>query len=137
MKKCRVIRLIQVFLGKTRFLNVADLHAPLITIKVRSQHPPWITNDIRQVMRRRDFLKGSKAVKTGSTINNCTTPTRKHVIIYLNRIIKNAKARYFMNTLNNCENNPKEMWKTIDKLTNKLNTQKLPEIPKFNKETKP
>ena len=24
-----------------------------------------------------------------------------------------------MNTLNECENNPKEMWKTINKLTNK------------------
>ena len=45
---------------KTRFLT-----APPITKRVRSQYAPWITNNIRQVMRQRDYLK-KKAVKTGS-----------------------------------------------------------------------
>ncbi|CAB3989406.1 Hypothetical predicted protein [Paramuricea clavata] len=34
-------------------------------------------------------------------------------------LIKNTKAIYFTNTLNDCDNNPKKMWKTINKLTNK------------------
>ena len=50
---------------KTKFLTVADFHAPPITKRVRSQYAPWITNNIRQVMRQRDYLK-KKAVKTGS-----------------------------------------------------------------------
>ena len=33
--------------------------------KVRSKYVPWITENIKQTMRRRDFLK-KKAVKTGS-----------------------------------------------------------------------
>ena len=33
---------------KTRFLTVADFHAPPITKRVRSQYAPWITNNIRQ-----------------------------------------------------------------------------------------
>ena len=37
----------------------------------------------------------------------------------MNRLIKNTKAIYFTNTLNDCDNNPKKMWKTINKLTNK------------------
>jgi hypothetical protein len=37
----------------------------------------------------------------------------------LNGKFKNIKAAYFMNILSKCENNPKEMWKTINKLTNK------------------
>ena len=37
--------------------------------------------------------------------------------------MKNTKAAYFMKTLNNCENNPKEMWKTINKLTNNKNSK--------------
>ncbi len=49
---------------KTRLLNVADSHVPPIMKKVRSQHAPWITQNIRQVMRQRDFLK-KKAIKTG------------------------------------------------------------------------
>ena len=34
-------------------------------------------------------------------------------------MVKKTKARYYKNTLSQCKNNPKEMWKTIDKLTNK------------------
>ncbi len=40
---------------KTRFLNVADSHAPPIRKKVRSQHAPLITQNIRQIMRQRDI----------------------------------------------------------------------------------
>ena len=66
-------------------------------------------------MRLRDYLK-RKAVKTGSKqLHDAYKKTSN----YLNRIIKNTNATYFMNTLNKCENNPKEMWKTINKLTNK------------------
>ena len=50
---------------KTIFLSVADFHAPERTKKVRSEYAPWITENIKQTMRRRDFLK-KKAVKTGS-----------------------------------------------------------------------
>jgi hypothetical protein len=41
---------------KTRFLTVADFHAPPITKRVRSQYAPLITNNIRQVMRQRDYF---------------------------------------------------------------------------------
>jgi hypothetical protein len=40
-------------------------------------------------------------------------------------LVKNTKAIYFTNTLNDCENNPKKMWKTINKLTNKQSKQLL------------
>ena len=100
---------------KTIFLSIADFHAPEITKKVRSEYAPWITDNIRQVMHRRDFLK-KKAVKTGSKqLHDAYKRTRND----LNRLIKNTKATYFTNTLNDCENNPKKMWKTINKLTNK------------------
>ncbi len=49
---------------KTIFLSVADFHAER-TKKVRSEYAPWITENIKQTMRQRDFLK-KKAVKTGS-----------------------------------------------------------------------
>ena len=42
------------------------IYMPLapITKKVRSQHAPWITNNDKQGMHRRDFWE-KKAVKTG------------------------------------------------------------------------
>ena len=35
------------------FLQIANEHAPMKQVKVRSQSLPWITNDIRQKMNRR------------------------------------------------------------------------------------
>ena len=94
---------------KTIFLSIADFHAPQITNKVRSEYAPWITNNIRQVIHQTDFLK-KKAVKAGSKqCHDAYKRTRND----LNRLIKNTKATYFTNTLNDFENNPKKMWKTI------------------------
>lgn len=100
---------------KNIFLLVADMHAPQITRKVRSEYAMWITDNIKRTMYHRDFLK-KKAVKTGSKqFHDAYTKTRNE----LNRLIKKTKATYFTNTLNNCGKNSKEMWKTINKLTNK------------------
>jgi hypothetical protein len=97
------------------FLTVADRHAPPITRKLRSVYAPWITSEIKNLMHRRDFLK-RKAVKTGSKqFHDAFAKERNE----LNKLIKRTKAEYFTNTLNKCENKPKQMWKTINKLTNK------------------
>ena len=42
---------------KTRFLIIADKHAPPITRKVRSEYSPWLTSNITKQMRHRDYLK--------------------------------------------------------------------------------
>ncbi|XP_028416157.1 uncharacterized protein LOC114539748 [Dendronephthya gigantea] len=100
---------------KDIYVTVADRHAPPITRKVRSEHAPWITREIKNLMHRRDFLK-RKSVKTGSKqIHDAFRKARNE----LNILIKRTKTNYFTNTLNNCENQPKQMWKTINKLTNK------------------
>ena len=66
-------------------------------------------------MHRRDVLK-RKAVKTESKqFHDAFTKARNE----LNKLIKRTKADYFTNTINNCDNKPKQMWKTINKLTNK------------------
>jgi ABC-type transporter Mla subunit MlaD len=71
--------------------------------------------DYRKYEYRRDFLK-KKAIKTGSKqFHDAYKRTRNN----LNRLIKNTNAIYFTNALNDCGNNPKKIWKTINKLTNK------------------
>ena len=39
----------------TTFRNVSDKHAPLATKRARAASLPWLTSDIRALMRRRDF----------------------------------------------------------------------------------
>ena len=42
---------------KNRFLFVADMHAPPITRRVRSEYTPWLTKDIMKEIKTRDYLK--------------------------------------------------------------------------------
>ena len=100
---------------KTKFLLVSDMHAPQVSRKVKSEYAPWITETIKRNIYHRDFLK-KKAVKTGSSnLHDAYKRARNDV----NRLIEKTKAEYFTKAINNTDKNPKEMWKTINKLTNK------------------
>ena len=50
---------------KTFFLNILDKHAPVKTIRVRGNNLPYVTTEVKSMMRQRDYLRG-KANKTGS-----------------------------------------------------------------------
>ena len=47
------------------FLDCLNKHAPVINIKVKGNALPYVTSEIRRLIKTRDYLK-SKAVKTGS-----------------------------------------------------------------------
>ena len=65
-------------------------------------------------MRHREFLK-KKAVQTKSKHYHQAYEKERNE---LNKLIKKTKVKYFTNQINSCEKNPKEMWKTINQLTN-------------------
>ena len=100
---------------KSKFLIVADMHAPSVTRRVRSKHAPWLTSEIKKNIYDRDFLK-KKSIKTGSIhFFNAYKKGRSQ----LKKLIKSAKTRHYNDALNQCRNDPKTMWKTINQLTNK------------------
>ena len=49
---------------KEFFLDCLNTHAPVTNLKVKGNALPHVTNEIRSLIRTRDYLK-SKAVKTG------------------------------------------------------------------------
>ena len=55
-------------LWRTFFFVVLNKHAPIGSIKVKGNNLPYITAEVRQLTRQRDFLR-KKANKTGSIIN--------------------------------------------------------------------
>ena len=116
--------------GKIDFWQWHDMHAPQETKKVRSVNSPWITKNIRQKMRHRDFLK-KKAIQTNSKHYHQAYKKRTQRV----KLIKKTKVEYFTNQINSCEKNPKEMWKTINKLTNK--TSKITNISEFYQKRQP
>ena len=52
-------------LWKNLFLNKLDKHAPISEIRIRGNNLPYITAEMRKLIRTRDYLK-KKANKTGS-----------------------------------------------------------------------
>ena len=52
---------------KTFFLDIIEKHAPMIQITVKANRLPYVTSELRKMIRQRDCLRG-KANKTGSRI---------------------------------------------------------------------
>lgn len=94
---------------KTTFNNIADIHAP---IRCRSEYAPWLNNDIKKTMNRRDYLK-KKAIKTNSNIYHRAYKTERNRV---NKEIKRAKRDYYQECIDKNRSNPKLMWKHINQL---------------------
>ena len=69
--------------GKTLFLEVSDVDAPLRSKRVRAFKSPWITTELKKMMHLRDRLK-IKAILSGDA-NDWNNFTRNNV----NNAIKN------------------------------------------------
>ena len=50
---------------KDLFVDVANMHAPLKKIGMKSSSKPWISNDLRKLMAERDYAK--KVTKKSGT----------------------------------------------------------------------
>ena len=46
-------------------MNILNKHAPIKTLRVRGNNLPYVTTEVKSLMRQRDYLRG-KANKTGS-----------------------------------------------------------------------
>ena len=54
-------------LWKTFCLDILNKHSPITNIKVKSNHLPYVTSELRNLIRQRDYLR-AKAHKSGSAI---------------------------------------------------------------------
>ena len=99
---------------KTTFLKIANFHAPIRTRKVKSTHTPWITEDIKKLGYRRDYLK-KKAVRLKSNNYHIAYKLCRNQVT---KLIRNEKTKYYNTKLKNCSNS-KECWQAINKLLNK------------------
>ena len=90
-----------------------EVHAPIKLKKVTSHHAPWITAKLKNLMQERDLAK-KRSEKDASYWseykkfrNNVTCELRKRV------------QEYYHNLIDETHNNPKAMWKTINKVLHK------------------
>ncbi|CAB3995392.1 Hypothetical predicted protein, partial [Paramuricea clavata] len=85
---------------------------PIRQRRVKSEYKPWLTNEIKQMSYRRDYLK-KQSIKLRSAYYDNKRCKNK-----LNNLIKETKQEYFRDKLSNAKNS-KESWRTINELLNK------------------
>ena len=96
-------------LWKTFFLDILNKHAPITNIKVKSNHLPYVTSELRGLIRQRDYLR-AKANKSGSAIlRQAFVQVRQKV----NYMIKNLRHDYYEKKIEDNKNNLKVTWKIL------------------------
>ena len=100
---------------KCTFLAIADKHAPLKTMRVRSRSSPWITAELKDLMHNRDILK-IKAIKTNDPNDWAVFKKQRNLV---NKQVRLAKQVYYQNIFNKHTSDSRKTWQTINELTSR------------------
>ena len=92
---------------ENKFLKITNQHAPLKKKRVRQKQSPWLTVELINEMRKRDYLK-KKACKSNSTEIWTEFKNKKNKV---NIMIKKCKQNYFSEQLNT--KNTKKIWENL------------------------
>ena len=96
--------------------SLLEVHAPLKRRKITSHHARWMTAEIKSLVKERDLAK-----KRSENDVSYWSGYKK----LRNKVTSELRARvqeYYHNLIDETQNNPKGMWKTINKvLHNNLN----------------
>ena len=104
------------------FLSILDVHAPLKKRKgiQRCAPAPWLSARIRKLMRDRDKYK--VLAEEDQQLWPRYRKLRNRVTAELHKSVKT----YYQGLIDETSNNPKEMWKSVNKVLNKDKTRNFP-----------
>ena len=96
-------------------MNVVNKHAPIRETRIGKKRSPWITPNILQRMRSRDYFK--KKFETTKDIStwNLYKKARNEV----NNNLKQSKRDYFSTNLDLAKNDQKKTWNLINQLSSR------------------
>ena len=104
-------------LWKNLVLNTLHMHAPISEIRIRGNNLPYITAEMRKLIRTRDYLK-KKANKTGSKyLHQAFQQIRNKV----KSGIRKLRSEYYRNKIEENRGDLKATWKILKEVTNKGN----------------
>ena len=102
---------------KSKFTELTDAHAPLKTRKVGKKVQPWITKEILDSKRNKNFLKK----KASKTMNPRDWQNFK--------LVKSTIRQYYCSEIQKNHGDMKGTWKTINKIIHNSNkSDKITEI---------
>ena len=91
------------------FVDVANRHAPLKKIRMKSSSKPWISNDLRKLMSKRDYAK-RVAKKSGAKEQWDNYRSLKNLT---NKKLKSAEALHYKNLIESAAD-LKERWRSLN-----------------------
>ena len=97
------------------FSSLIDKHAPYRKIRVSEKFCPWISTDLKYLIRRRDQLKQA-AVRNNSMSLMMTYRNVRNQVTTLNRQLK---KQYFAQKITKEEGNMKATWQIVNQFLNK------------------
>ena len=87
-----------------------EVHTPLKRTKLTSHHAPWITADLKNLLKRRD-LATTKSEKDPSYCSE-----HKKLRTKVTHELRKRVQEYYHNLVDETQNKPKAMWKTLNKV---------------------
>ena len=103
-----------------------DQHAPKQTKRVQVRPPsPWMSNDIIVAKRRRRYFERIWR-RTRSPIDRSRYTKQLHIC---NHMMSKAKSDYYTHFITTNSENPRQMWKSVNKI---LHRQKLKALPQHS-----
>jgi Reverse transcriptase (RNA-dependent DNA polymerase) len=117
----------KVFCFESLFCDVIDSNFSEITVKVKKPKPQWLTQEIRDLMKERDYVKrrfdrhpSDIAWKSYTTLRNKTA-----------RVVRDAKRTFFNAKLSSNANNSKVLFSLLRKfgfIKNKMSTSDFDKV---------
>ena len=102
------------------FESVLNLHAPLRKKRVRSEYAPWLSASLKNLMKERDKAKQKAEGQREMWSNN------RQLRNQVTKRIRIAIQDYHCGLIKEHKNDPKRMWKTINKVLDKNTTSDIP-----------
>ena len=94
---------------KTWYLEVLNRHAPASDMKIKGNNLPYITMEVRQMIRQRDYLR-KKANKTGSPILRQAFQQIRNKVTYK---IRSLRAEYFSKSIETNKDDLRKTWEIL------------------------
>ena len=86
-------------------LNIFNLHAPLISKRVKGKKSPWLTRELKNEMNNRDKLH-RKFLKTKSVNDFNSYKTQRNKV---NILVRKAKNKHFKSLITESTKDPKKV----------------------------
>ena len=90
--------------------STLDSHAPIKTVKVRSHPCPFVSQDIKDLMKTRDQLH-RRYLQTRDDLDWSNFKDARKAV---KRMLKDSERNYYLDEVQRHKNNPGSLWKIID-----------------------